>query len=133
MDDEREIRDLIERWASAVHTGDIDAVLANHATDIVMFDVPPPYRGVRGLPAYRESWPGFFRWQAAGATFDIEELEITAGVDVAYAFALLRCGTAAEFIRDPDQRLRLTIGLRKVDGDWIVSHEHHSFSDTTPD
>jgi hypothetical protein len=51
-----EIRELIERWARAVHAGDLDTVLADHADDIVMFDVPPPYEGVRGIDAYRETW-----------------------------------------------------------------------------
>jgi ketosteroid isomerase-like protein len=32
--DERAIRDLVERWAVAVHTGDLDGVLADHADDI---------------------------------------------------------------------------------------------------
>ncbi len=131
MTDEQQIRELIERWAAAVHAGELPVVLADHTPDIVMFDVPPPYQGVRGLDAYRESWPGFFRWQASGAVFDIESLEVTAGTDVAFAFALLRCGTPQEFERDPAQRLRLTIGLRKSDGRWVVSHEHHSFTDTT--
>jgi ketosteroid isomerase-like protein len=27
----------------------------------------------------------------------------------------------------PGRRLRLTIGLRKDDGRWVVTHEHHSF------
>ena len=49
MTDEERIRDLIVRWANAVHDGDIDAVLDNHAEDIVMFDVPPPQQGVRGI------------------------------------------------------------------------------------
>ena len=62
--DDSEIRGLIERWASAVHNGDLDTVLADHADDIVMFDVPPPYDGVRGLDAYRQTWPPFFEWQA---------------------------------------------------------------------
>jgi uncharacterized protein (TIGR02246 family) len=129
MSDEQQIRDLIERWATAVHDGDISTVLAEHASDIVMFDVPPPERGVRGIEAYRQTWPGFFRWQASGAVFDIESLDVTAGADVAFAYALLRCGTPAEFERDPEQRLRLTIGLRKIGDRWIVTHEHHSFSD----
>ena len=42
-----------------------------------------------------------------------EYLDITAGEDVAFAFGLLRCGTAAEFERDPNQRLRLTIGFAR--------------------
>jgi ketosteroid isomerase-like protein len=131
MTDEDQIRDLIERWATAVHVGDLPTVLADHATDIVMFDVPPPFQGVRGLDAYRDSWPGFFEWQASGASFELESLDVTAGDDVAFAFGLLRCGTAAEFAREPDQRLRLTIGLRKIGGRWVVTHEHHSFSDTS--
>jgi uncharacterized protein (TIGR02246 family) len=129
---EQEIRDLIERWAAAVHAGDLPAVIADHAPDIVMFDVPPPYEGVRGLDAYRDTWPGFFDWQASGAVFEIERLEVTAGTDVAFAYGLLRCGTPQDFDRDPQQRLRLTVGLRKTDGRWIVTHEHHSFTDAGP-
>ena len=129
MSDEQQIRDLITRWAIAVHDGELATVLADHAPNIVMFDVPPPERGVRGIDAYRDTWPGFFQWQASGALFEIESLDVSAGADVAFAFALLRCGTPADFERDPEQRLRLTIGLRKMSGRWVVTHEHHSFSD----
>jgi uncharacterized protein (TIGR02246 family) len=127
---EQQIRTLIERWAEAVHTGDLDAVLADHADDIVMFDVPPPHDGVRGIDAYRETWPPFFEWQVRGASFEIVSLEVTAGADVAYAHALLRCGTQQELADNPDSRLRLTLGLRRQDGRWVVAHEHHSFADT---
>jgi uncharacterized protein (TIGR02246 family) len=126
-DDVRQIRTLIEAWAEAVHRGDLDTVLADHADDIVMYDVPPPYEGVRGLDAYRETWPPFFEWQANGATFEIESLDVTAGDDVAYAHALLRCGTPKELADNPSNRLRLTLGLRKEQGRWVVAHEHHSF------
>jgi uncharacterized protein (TIGR02246 family) len=127
-DDEKEIRALIEAWARAVHEGDLETVLDRHADDIVMFDVPPPYQGVRGLAAYRETWPPFFAWQRQGAVFDLESLDVTAGEDVAFAHALLRCGTPEEFEQEPERRLRLTIGLRR-DGDrWVVTHEHHSFA-----
>src|SRR3954453_17295599 len=125
--DEEQIRTLIERWAEAVHDGDIDTVVADHAGDIVMFDVPPPYEGVRGVAAYRETWPPFFAWPAQGASFDAEALDVTAGDDVAFAHALLRCGTPEEFADDPDLRLRLTLGLRREHGRWVVAHEHHSF------
>jgi uncharacterized protein (TIGR02246 family) len=126
-EDETQIRALIERWAGAVHEGDIEAVLADHADDIVMFDVPPPSDGVRGIDAYRETWPPFFEWQRRGASFEIVSLEVAAGDDVAFAHALLRCGTREELEKDPANRLRLTIGLRKESGRWVVTHEHHSF------
>jgi uncharacterized protein (TIGR02246 family) len=127
MNDKEQIKASIERWAEAVHAGDLETVVANHADDIVMFDVPPPYEGVRGIEAYRDTWPPFFRWQAEGASFEIESLEVAAGDDVAYAYALLRCGTPQELAGKPRQRLRLTLGLRKEDGRWVVAHEHHSF------
>ena len=129
--DEQDIRTLLESWARAVHGGDLDGVLADHADDIVMFDVPEPYGGVRGIDAYRETWPGFFEWQRTGASFEIESLDVTAGDEVAYAFALLKCGTAQELADRPGLRLRLTVGLRKQDGRWVVAHEHHSFPDTS--
>src|SRR3954463_9716420 len=107
MTDEQAVRKLIERWAEAVHAGELAVVLEDHADDIVMFDVPPPYAGVRGLDAYRETWPGFFEWQAAGAHFEIVELDVTAGADVAFAWAPLRCNTDEGLAREPEQPLRL--------------------------
>ena len=131
QDDNQEIRALIRRWAAAVHAGDLDTVVADHADQIVMFDVPPPHDGVRGIAAYCDTWPGFFEWQAAGAVFEIVELAVTSGTDVAFAHALLRCGMPEELERAPEARLRLTLGLRKEDGRWVVAHEHHSFADVS--
>jgi uncharacterized protein (TIGR02246 family) len=127
MSDEQQVRELVTRWAEAVHGGDLATVLDRHARDIVMFDVPPPDEGVRGIDAYRETWPPFFEWQRSGASFTVLELDVAAGDDVAFAWALLQCGDEDERSRHPDHRLRLTIGLRKVDGEWVVTHEHHSF------
>jgi ketosteroid isomerase-like protein len=59
-------------------------------------------------------------------------LQITAGEDVAFAVAIMRCG-ASTFSGPPEESgllFRLTIGLRKVDGDWRVTHEHHSVPST---
>jgi uncharacterized protein (TIGR02246 family) len=127
MDDDAQIRDLVHRWVRAVHAGDLEGVLADHAEDIVMFDVPPPDDGVRGIGAYRETWPPFLAWQRQGAVFEPVEVSVTAGADVAWAHALLRCGTPEELCAAPARRLRLTLGLRREDDRWVVAHEHHSF------
>lgn len=125
--DEKQIRELIERWAAAVHRGELDAVLADHAGDIVTFDVPPPERGVRGIDAYRETWPPFFRWQASGAVFELDELEVAAGGG-AYAFALLRCGRRGA-PRTPRPATAPHPRPAPRGGRWIVAQEHHSFAD----
>jgi uncharacterized protein (TIGR02246 family) len=125
MTDEDAIRDLVENWARAVRLKDLDGILANHSPDILMFDVPPPIQS-KGIEAYRKTWDLFFSWSQDSKIFDINEMNITAGNDVAFVTALMRCaGTEAngDKIELP---FRLTIGLRKIDGQWIVMHEHHS-------
>jgi ketosteroid isomerase-like protein len=73
-----------------------------------------------------------FRCHKLGAAFDIEELAVTAGQDVAFAAIIMRCGPdSSPNSADKDGFLfRLTVGLRKVDGDWRVAHEHHSIPAT---
>jgi uncharacterized protein (TIGR02246 family) len=125
-DAEVQIRALIERWANAVQRQDIETIVADHATDMLMFDVPPPNE-LRGIAAYRNSWAPFFEHFKHGGVFAIERLDITAGADVAFATALLQCGTRQELEKNPTTRLRLTVGLRRERDRWIVAHEHHSY------
>jgi uncharacterized protein (TIGR02246 family) len=124
---ENQIRALIEAWADAVRRHDLSGILAHHEQDIVMFDVPPPLQS-RGIEAYRKTWDLFFRYHQPSQAFDIEELAITAGQDVAFAVVIMRCGPGTSIV--PSEQggflFRLTIGLRKVDGDWRIAHEHHS-------
>ena len=118
--DEAAIRRLLEEWASAVRRHDLEAVLAHHAADIVTFDVPDRSRGIR---AYAESWPPFFRYLGKRGQFDLDELAITAASGVAFATAILLVRGEADPVASP---IRLTVGLRKVGGAWTVAHEHHS-------
>lgn len=127
--DEQEIRHLIDDWMDAIRNRDLDAVLAHHADDIVMFDVPPPQVGIRGMDEYAATWSASFEFIGSGAVFEIVDLDVTAGTDVAYAVALVRCGSPAELRELPDKRLRLSLGLVKRTGQWVVQHEHHSFCD----
>ncbi|KJC50981.1 hypothetical protein UP09_02665 [Bradyrhizobium sp. LTSP885] len=117
---ESQIRTLIEAWADAVRRQDLSAILAHHDPDIVMFDVPPPFQS-RGLDEYKATWDLYFGCNKPSDAFDIDDIAITAGNDVAFAVAVLRCGPP-----DSEFQFRLTIGLRKIDGDWRITHEHHS-------
>jgi uncharacterized protein (TIGR02246 family) len=123
--DEAAIRELVEDWARAVRAKDLKGILANHSLEMLMFDVPPPLES-KGIDEYRKSWDLFFSWSDDPVVFDFNEMEITAGNDVAYVTALMRCAgteTKGERIK---LEFRLTIGLRKIGGQWIVMHEHHS-------
>jgi ketosteroid isomerase-like protein len=128
---EIQIREMIVAWADAVRRHDLPGILAHHEQNIVMFDVPPPLQS-RGMEEYKKTWDLFFMYHKPAQAFDIEELEITAGEDVAFAVAIMRCGSST-FAGPPEEGgflFRLTIGLRKIDGDWRITHEHHSVPST---
>jgi ketosteroid isomerase-like protein len=121
---ETQVRQLIESWALAVRTKNIDAILSHHSADLVMYDVPPPFQSV-GLDAYRETWKTFFEGTELG-TFDIEELNVIAGDDVAFCYARMFCMTKNSDNGYYRLDFRLTVGLKKINNKWIIVHEHHS-------
>ena len=123
--DEGAVRDLIEAWADAVRRKDYDGILRSHAADFVLFDVPPPFKSV-GLDAYRKSWDLFFSWSSDPVRFEIQDMDVTAGVDVAFAFATMRCEGPGSDGKAEALDFRLTIALSKIDGRWMIAHEHHS-------
>jgi ketosteroid isomerase-like protein len=124
---ENQIYALLESWASAVRRHDLPAILAHHERDMVMFDLPPPLQ-CKGIKAYEQTWDLLFRYHKPGTAFDFRELAVTAGADVAFAVAIMWCGPdSSGNPLDKDGFLfRLTVGLRKIDGEWRISHEHHS-------
>lgn len=123
--DEAEVRTLIENWAKAVREKDMDKILAHHTDDFVMFDVPPPFKSV-GLEAYRKTWSTFYNWARDAAVFDIEDMTVVAGQDVAFCYASMRCAGYKPDGEKESLQFRLTIGLEKINGSWMIRHEHHS-------
>lgn len=121
---EMEIRQLIEGWAAAVRKVDMESILAHHAGDIVMYDVPPPFQSV-GIDAYRKTWDLFFTFTRP-AVFDIQALHIVADENVAFCFTAMKCADKSNSVEYVELDFRLTIGLKKINGQWIIVHEHHS-------
>ena len=92
---------------------------------MLMFDVPPPVQS-KGIEAYKKTWDLFFSWSQDSGVYDITEMNITAGNDVAFVNALMRCAGTEANGNKTDLEFRLTIGLRKIAGQWTVMREHHS-------
>jgi uncharacterized protein (TIGR02246 family) len=124
-DDQTAIHKLIEDWSAAVRRKDYDGILKRHARDILMFDVPGPFQS-EGIEAYRKTWDLFFGWLSRPAKFNFSDIRITAGADVAFVTARGNCFTPDDSGEPTDLDFRLTMGLRKIGGEWIVEHEHHS-------
>jgi uncharacterized protein (TIGR02246 family) len=123
------IRDLVVQWVAAVFRGDLDRALAHHSEEIVMFDGSSP-EDIRGIEAYCQAWSPFVQPESCGASFELVSLDVTAGDDVAYAHACVRYCARQEPATPVSGRLRLTLGLRKRRGTWVVAHEHRSLATT---
>jgi uncharacterized protein (TIGR02246 family) len=122
--DEDLITDLINEWGKAVQARDLDGAIARHTDDMLMYDVPA--LELRGIDEYRDSWPGFFEALGDNGIWDIGEIEVRAGDTVAFATAIVHCVATGPGGEHQDLQVRLTVGLKKVDGQWTVAHEHHS-------
>jgi ketosteroid isomerase-like protein len=125
-DNESQIREVIEGKAAQLKTGDVKAMLAYYAPQVVLFSLAPPLRQPTDAhdPAPVERWLANFD---APPTREVTHLEITAGPDVAFATSI-DCLAATPKGMPDSFRLwyRVTLGLRKIDGRWQVTHEHQS-------
>jgi uncharacterized protein (TIGR02246 family) len=122
---EREIRALIERWSQAVREENRAAIRADHDPDILMFDVPPPLQS-QGLEAYMATWDLFFSCVPKPVSFGLSDVRITCSEDVAFATAIGHCVSTDSHGQKENLTFRLSMGLRKQQGRWQITHEHHS-------
>ena len=124
-DDEAQIRALIDSWVKAISAKDVDAVMSHYAADIVTFDLAPPleYTGADALKKSLEAWFPTFRGPVG---YEIRDLCITTGDDVAFCRSLNRISGMRTDGEDTNVWVRATVGLRKIDGKWSIVHEHLS-------
>ena len=123
--DEAQIRALIDGWAKAVRAKDVDAVLSHYAADIVTFDLAPPLERV-GAEALRKGLEAWFPTFRGPVGYEIRDPSIATGDDVAFCRSLNRISGARTDGEETDVWVRATVGLRRIDGRWKITHEHSS-------
>lgn len=122
---ESDVRAVLEGWAEATRQNRKDDVLKNHVSDLVIFDVLPPMK-YESADSYRRSWSEWQPEVQGEGQFDLEDLSVTAGSDVAFAHCFIRCGGRMPDGRSFQDVVRATFCLRKIDGLWKVFHQHLS-------
>jgi uncharacterized protein (TIGR02246 family) len=123
--DEAEIRQLIDNWAKALRAKDIDGLMSNYAPEMVLFDLAPPLQ-YKGAEAYRKSWEEWLPTFQGPVGYEIRDLSITTGDDVACCHSLNRISGTRTNGEKTDTWVRATVCYRKIDGTWMVTHEHVS-------
>jgi ketosteroid isomerase-like protein len=121
-----EIRALLEARLEALRAKDADRFIAAFDPSIVKFDLAPPLRdsgsGVldpAGLQSWLDTWDG-------DLVVDLAELAIAADGSVAFCHCLEHIQGTRTGGERADMWTRSTLGLRKVDGAWKITHEHNS-------
>ena len=123
--DDAQIRQVLQQWASATRKGERDLVLANHLLDVLIYDVLAPMK-YEGTTAYRRSWDEWQPDTQGEGQFDLQDLSVTAGADVAFAHCFIKCGGVLPDGKVFEDLVRATFCLRKLSGAWKVAHQHIS-------
>jgi ketosteroid isomerase-like protein len=123
--DEAQIRTIIDERIKAVHDKDINALLSNHAPDILSFDVINPLQHV-GADMVRERAEKWFSSFQSSIGYEVQDLSITTGETVAFCHYLYRVSGTLIDGGNVEMWVRATVCLGKVDDKWTIVHEHQS-------
>ena len=122
----QDIRDVIESRAALLQTGDVKAMLAYHAPRVLEYSLAPPLSELRDGtdPAPTEEWIATFE---APPRREVTRLEISVDGDVAFATSIDSLTATPKGSADSFTLwFRVTLGLRRIDGRWLITHEHES-------
>ena len=124
--EEAQIRQAIDEFTQALRFKNIEKIMLLYAPDVVSFDIQPPLLSV-GAEAYRKKWQEAFAGVDGPFGFEVREPRIIVSGEMAYVYSLNHVNlTLKEGGKKVDMWLRWSSCFRKVDGRWIVTHEHIS-------
>lgn len=123
--EEADVRQRIAMLVQSIRAMDLEGVMSHYAPDIVSFDVQPPLRQV-GAAGKRKNWVEAFAVFQPPLDYEIRDLTIAVSGDVAFAYSLNRLsGSLGDGTRSGIW-VRATLCLRKIDGSWLIAHDHAS-------
>jgi ketosteroid isomerase-like protein len=123
--DEARIRNQLDNWTKALHAKDINGVMDSYAPDNVLFDLITPLR-YSGEQACRTNWAEWFATFHGPVGYEIADLQIISSDEVAFCHSLNRIHGERTDGEHTDVWVRATVGLRKLEGNWKITHEHYS-------
>ncbi len=123
--DEAEIKRLIEGGVEAIRDKNIEGVMSLYAPEVVSFDIVPPLRYV-GADAFRNAWEAVFSSFQGPIGYELHDLSITVGDDVAFTYSLNRISGTLNTGQKTDLWLRWTGCFRKINGKWLIVHHQNS-------
>ena len=122
---EAAVQQRIEDWANAVRAKDVEAVLSLYAANIVSFDLDPPLR-YAGADNKRRAWREFFALHTGPIAYELREVNVTTRGELAFVHSLNHVSGKLASGATSDLWLRWTACFQRIDGIWLVLHDHVS-------
>jgi ketosteroid isomerase-like protein len=119
------IRQRVEDWAKALRARDIDAVMSFYAPNIVSFDIAPPLR-YAGTDNKRRAWQEVFARYTGAFAYEVRDLNVTTHGELAFVHSLNHVKGTQASGHITDMWVRWTACFRRIDGVWLVVHDHVS-------
>jgi ketosteroid isomerase-like protein len=123
--DSAELRAGIEERVRAVRAKDVDGLMAAYAQDVVTFDLVAPFAN-RDASAVRKRVTDWFSSFQTSIDYEVRDVTLFVAGDVAYEHHFTRVRGMAKSGAKIDMWFRETVGYRKADGRWKVTHQHSS-------
>ena len=122
---EAEIRARIEDWATATRAKDVDRIMASYAPGTLSFDCHSHLQ-FKGAAALRQHLEACMPCMQGPMTFELHDLSVAAHGDLGFCHYLARYGATGPSGEEHTGWLRVTVCLRKVNGAWLIVHDHCS-------
>jgi ketosteroid isomerase-like protein len=119
------IRQRVEDWAKSLRAKDIDGVMSFYGPNIVSFDLGPPLR-YTGPDNKRRAWQEVFAAYSGPITYEVRDLNITAQGEQAFVHSLNHVAGTLASGHTSDLWVRWTACFRRIDGVWLIVHDHVS-------
>jgi len=125
--DQTDIKALEDSMTAAFKAKDVNAIMALYTPDsaMVVFDATTPLQ-YTGADAYKKDWQDFFAMYPGPADFSIGNLDITTGGTIAYSHSIQHASLTDKDGKKTDLTVRVTDGYKKINGHWLIAHEHVS-------
>jgi uncharacterized protein (TIGR02246 family) len=123
--EEIRIRDMMDEWVEAFETKDLDRIMSLYADDVVAYDLMPPLQ-YRGKDAYRKVWQDGLSMMRGELRVEIHDQHVSVDEELAYGHILSHFQGKDLDGNDIDVWSRVTDCYRKIEGRWLVTHEHTS-------
>ena len=122
---EATIRAIIKARADAVRAGDVEALMADVADDVVTFDVVDPLRR-EGKTSSRERAAQWLESYDKPPNWENRDVNVTTDGDMAFCYGLSRVTGTLKTGSAIDMWFRTTLGFRRTGGFWQIIHDHGS-------